>query len=111
VSGDQNESAWTRADLFVLTNGQLDELVAPETGALTTEADRGVLVPRPSPAHDALVADRRLVSGGAPLLVALHGRMLSRGANPRQTAGLAHFGDISERSDDQRELVVGRRAD
>jgi hypothetical protein len=96
VSRDHHESPWMRADLLVLAHGQLDELVAAETGALTTEADWGVLVPWPLPALYALVhlADRRLVGRGAPLLVALHSRMFSRGANPRHTAGVAHFSDI-----------------
>jgi hypothetical protein len=80
VAGDDDEPARVRADLFVFVNGELDELVAPQAGALTPEADRRVLVPGPLAALDALVdvADGRLVGGGVPLLLALHSGMFSR---------------------------------
>jgi hypothetical protein len=80
VAGNDDEPTGMGPDLLVLADAQLHELVATQDGALAPEADRGVLLPRPLTALDALVdvTHRGFVGGGAPLLLALHGRILSR---------------------------------
>ena len=106
VAGNDHEPLWVRANLLVLMNGEFDELIAPEAGALATESDRAVLIPWPLAALDPLVhvADRRLVGAGAPLLVGLHSGILACVAHPCHSRRTEYQ---SQRSDDQRELLVG----
>jgi len=86
VAGDEHESAGVGPDRLVLAYGQLDQLITAQSGAFAAKADRAVLLPRPLATLDALVdvTDRRLIGGGAPLLLALHDWILSRRAIGRQ---------------------------
>jgi hypothetical protein len=63
VPWDHNEPAGIRANLLVLADAQLEQLVAPEPGAFAAKADRRVLLAGPLAALDALVdlAKHRLV--------------------------------------------------
>jgi hypothetical protein len=74
VAVDDDEPPGMGAHVFVLADGQLDQLVAAEAGALAPEGDGGVLFPRPLSTLDALVdiADGCFIGGRAPLLLALH---------------------------------------
>ena len=121
MAGKNHEPPGVRADLLVLADRQLDEPVAPDTGAFAAEADWSVLVPGPLTSLDALVdiADRRF--GGARtlllLLFALHNRIFSRRATPRQRGHVRRdpsaVQDVAppyQQLHDQRELILGGRA-